>query len=102
VGNGGCVIHAVDDHIAVYGIHAHIAFKVAGLNAERVFCKFPNVKTHSYNNEQLRMNAWKRTSNYGVKRTNNGKLPSVFLCKITKCKDFYLQYKPFSSFTRRR
>jgi hypothetical protein len=37
MGNGGCVIHAVDDHIAVYGIHAHIAFKVAGLNAERMF-----------------------------------------------------------------
>jgi hypothetical protein len=100
MGNGGRVTRAIDDHIAVYGFHAHIAVEVASLNAECVLRKFPNVKTYSDDNEQLRMNAGKRAGNYSVKRTNNSKLPAVFLSEITKCEDFYLQYEPFLLFSK--
>jgi hypothetical protein len=90
MGYGGGVPHSLDLHITPDGLYAHFAVQIPGFYPEAVTGKLPKIITDPYDHRKLGMNAGEIPGNDGVKSSDNGELPAVFLGKITECENFYL------------
>jgi hypothetical protein len=90
MGDGGSVPHPLYLDVALDRFDYHFAVKIPGFYPELVAREFPKIEAQPDNHRKLGMDTGKIPGNDRIKRTNNSKLPGVFLGKIAKGKKFYL------------